>query len=65
MAGWEALQQGASDPFFEHGRLPAPNVEQLLESDPEIHLAGGPMHDPCGGEDGGECDAMCVCDGDA
>jgi hypothetical protein len=43
-----------------HGDLPAPNVEQLLEPDPELYLAGGPAHDPCTG--GAECDGLCVCD---
>jgi hypothetical protein len=43
-----------------HGDLPAPNVEQLLEPDPEVYLAGGPLHDACKGGD--ECAAMCVCD---
>lgn len=42
-----------------HGQLPAPNVEQLLEPDPELYLAGGPLApDPC------ECEALCTCEED-
>lgn len=46
-----------------HGDLPAPDVEQLLDPDPEVHLAGGPLHDPCSG--GEECEALCACEGAA
>lgn len=40
-----------------HGDLPAPTVEQLLEPDPDIYLAGGPLApDDC------ECEGTCTCD---
>lgn len=44
-----------------HGELPAPQLEQLLGADPELYLAGGPLHDPCAG--GEECAALCMCEG--
>lgn len=43
-----------------HGSLPAPDLEQLLDPDPERFLAGGPLHDPCAG--GEECEGLCVCE---
>ena len=41
-----------------HGVLPAPEPEQLLEPDPDVYLAGGPLHETCAGG----CDGLCECE---